>query len=65
MKNMIHSARAVVGGVERALIVCHMPFISHQAGVERAVRNAGRFLEIGCDAVKIEGEVRWREPWGL
>jgi 3-methyl-2-oxobutanoate hydroxymethyltransferase len=33
-----------------------MPFMSYQASVEDAVRNAGRFLqEAGMDAVKLEG----------
>jgi 3-methyl-2-oxobutanoate hydroxymethyltransferase len=32
-----------------------MPFMSYQASVEDAVRNAGRFLQAGAAAVKIEG----------
>jgi 3-methyl-2-oxobutanoate hydroxymethyltransferase len=33
-----------------------MPFLSYQAGIDDAVRNAGRFLkEAGAEAVKLEG----------
>ena len=40
----------------RAVVVGDMPFLSYQAGVERAVENAGRFLaEGGAAAVKVEG----------
>lgn len=32
-----------------------MPFMSYQASSEEAVRNAGRFLQAGATAVKLEG----------
>ena len=32
-----------------------MPFLSYQASVEEAVRNAGRLLQAGAAAVKLEG----------
>jgi 3-methyl-2-oxobutanoate hydroxymethyltransferase len=42
--------------VKNALVIGDMPFMSYQAGVEDAVRNAGRFLkEGGAAAIKIEG----------
>jgi 3-methyl-2-oxobutanoate hydroxymethyltransferase len=55
MREMIHHAKAVRRGVERAFVIVDMPFMSYQASDESAVRNAGRLMkETGCDAVKIE-----------
>jgi 3-methyl-2-oxobutanoate hydroxymethyltransferase len=56
MEDMIHHCKAVARGAEYALLVGDMPFMSYQASVEEAVRNAGRFLkEAGMDAIKLEG----------
>jgi 3-methyl-2-oxobutanoate hydroxymethyltransferase len=56
MDDMLHHARAVKRGTESALLIGDMPFMSYQADVAEAVRNAGRFLqESGMDAVKLEG----------
>jgi len=55
MKEMRHHLRAVCRGVKRAMVVADMPFLSYQAGSEEAIRNAGRFLKEGADAVKLEG----------
>lgn len=56
LDDMIHHARAVARGVERALVVVDMPFMSFQVSAEEAVRNAGRILkESGANAVKLEG----------
>ena len=53
---MVHHTRAVSRGVERALVVADMPFMTYQLGVEEALRNAGRLIqEGGAAAVKIEG----------
>jgi 3-methyl-2-oxobutanoate hydroxymethyltransferase len=53
---MVHHTRAVSRGVERALVVADMPFLTYQLGVEEALRNAGRLIqEGGAAAVKIEG----------
>jgi 3-methyl-2-oxobutanoate hydroxymethyltransferase len=53
---MIHHARAVRRGVNRALLVVDMPFLSFQVSVEDTLRNAGRILkETGAEAVKLEG----------
>lgn len=55
---MIYHARSVVRGVQRALVVCDMPFGTYQVDPEDAVRNAIRIMqESGCDAVKLEGGV--------
>ena len=56
MEEMLHHCRAVARGARSALLVGDMPFMSYQASVEDAVRNAGRFLQQGgMDAVKLEG----------
>jgi 3-methyl-2-oxobutanoate hydroxymethyltransferase len=56
MEEMLHHAKAVVRGRERAMVIFDMPFLSYQTGPRDAVLNAGRALkEAGCDAVKLEG----------
>ncbi len=56
MDEMIHHAKAVSRAVKNAVVVGDMPFMSYQASIEEAIKNAGRFLkEGGCDAVKLEG----------
>jgi 3-methyl-2-oxobutanoate hydroxymethyltransferase len=56
MDEMLHHARAVRRGAERALLIGDMPFMSYQAGEDEALRNAGAFLkEAGMEAVKLEG----------
>ena len=56
MKDMLHHTKAVVRGSRKALVIGDMPFMSYQASVEDAIRNAGRFLkEAGAQAVKLEG----------
>lgn len=56
MDEMVHHTAAVSRGVQQALIVADMPFMSFQGTLEHALENAGRFLkEGGADAVKIEG----------
>ena len=55
---MIYHARSVVRAVERALVVCDMPFGSYQVGSHDGVANAIRIMkESGCDALKLEGGV--------
>ncbi len=56
MDEMIHHTKAVMRGTAWAFVIGDMPFMSYQASIEDAVRNAGRFIkEAGCDAVKLEG----------
>ena len=56
MQDMLHHCRAVARGASRALLVGDLPFMSYQASVSEAVRNAGRLLQKGgMDAVKLEG----------
>ncbi len=59
MEDMLHHVKAVVRGSKRAMVIADMPFMSYQAGVSDAMRNAGRFLqEAGAQAVKLEGGER-------
>ncbi|MGV2831446.1 3-methyl-2-oxobutanoate hydroxymethyltransferase [Myxosarcina sp. GI1(2024)] len=56
LEEMIHHARAVCRGVERALVVCDLPFMSYQISTERALEAAGRVLKsTDVAAVKLEG----------
>ena len=56
MYEMLHHCKAVARGTSAAFLVGDMPFMSYQADVAEAVRNAGRFLkEAGMDCVKVEG----------
>ena len=56
MDEMIHHAKAVCRGVQRAMVIGDMPFMSYQVSVEAALNNAGRFLkETDAQAVKLEG----------
>ncbi len=56
VEEMLYHTRAVSRGVERALVIADMPFLSYQTGREDALRNAGRFLkEGGAQGVKVEG----------
>ena len=55
IEEMLHHTRAVARGAARALVVADMPFMTYQVNVEEAVRNAGRLLQAGATAVKVEG----------
>lgn len=55
MEDMLYHTKLVAGAAKRALVIGDMPFMSYQASTEEAVRNAGRFLQAGAAAVKLEG----------
>ena len=55
LDDMLHHTRAVARGAQRALVVADMPFMTYQVSIEEAVRNAGRLLQAGAAAVKVEG----------
>lgn len=53
---VIYHCRAVRRATKRAHVVGDMPFMSYQAGVDEAVKNAGRIVsEGGAESVKLEG----------
>lgn len=54
--DMVHHCAAVARGLSSALLVCDMPFMSSQRGVDDTLRNAGRLVKEGrAQAVKLEG----------
>ncbi len=54
--DMVYHCRCVSRGVQHALLVGDMPFLSYHVSAEEAVRNAGRLVqEGGAGAVKLEG----------
>jgi len=55
MDDMLYHTKLVAGAAQRALVIGDMPFMSYQASQEDARRNAGRFLQAGAQAVKLEG----------
>ena len=56
MDEMIYHTKAVSKGVQRAMIVVDMPFMSYQLNIDEAFRNAGRIMkETPAGAVKLEG----------
>ena len=54
MEEMLHHTRAVARAKPKALIVGDMPFMSY-TNVQQALENAGRFIQAGAEAVKLEG----------
>ena len=58
LEEMIHHAKAVVRGTDRALVIGDLPFGSYNEGSAQAIRSATRLIkEGGCAAVKLEGGV--------
>jgi len=56
IEEIVHHLRGVSRARPRAFLVGDLPFMTYQASVQDAVRNAGRLLkEGGAEAVKLEG----------
>lgn len=56
LDEMIYHTKAVTKGVDRAMVVCDMPFMTYQTNIDDAFRNAGRVMkETHAGAVKMEG----------
>ena len=56
LDQMIYHASSVVRGVERAFVVCDMPFGTYQGDPITALHSAVRIMkESGADGVKLEG----------
>ena len=56
LEEMLHHTKAVCRGVQRALVVCDLPFLTYQESPSQAIHSAGRVLkETGAQAVKLEG----------
>ncbi len=56
LDEMIHHAKAVRRGIEKALMVVDLPFLTYQESSQQAMHSAGRILkETGAQGVKLEG----------
>jgi 3-methyl-2-oxobutanoate hydroxymethyltransferase len=55
MEDMITFTKSVVKGVKNSPVIADMPFLSFQTAPDDAVRNAGKFLQLGASGVKVEG----------
>lgn len=56
LEQMIYHSSCVVRGVDRALVVADLPFMSYQVTTKEALISAGRMMkEAGAHAVKLEG----------
>jgi 3-methyl-2-oxobutanoate hydroxymethyltransferase len=58
MEDLLPLVRGVVRGTKRPMVVADMPFGSYQESPAQAFRNAARFLQVGAQAVKLEGGAR-------
>ena len=57
---LLFLTKAVNRGINKALIVADLPFMSYQPSNGVAVENAGRFIKEGkADAVKLEGGIEY------
>ena len=55
MNEMLIFTSAVARGVNRALVIGDMPFMSFNVSIEKAMENIGDMIKAGASAVKIEG----------
>lgn len=61
MDDMLYHTGLVAGATQRAFVIADMPFLSYQVSVEDAVRNAGRLVQAGAEAIKLEGGAEVRD----
>lgn len=62
LDDMVHHTKAVRRGVQRALLVADLPFLTFHLSVDEALKAAGRLVqEGGAEAVKLEGAGRVAE----
>ncbi|MEW6323891.1 MAG: 3-methyl-2-oxobutanoate hydroxymethyltransferase [Nitrospirota bacterium] len=55
LEQMIYHTEIVARTAARALVVGDLPFLSFQVSDERTIESAGRLLQAGAAAVKLEG----------
>lgn len=55
MEDMIRHISAVKRGAPNSFIVGDMPFMSYQVSDEDGLKNAGRLMRAGANAIKLEG----------
>lgn len=61
MQDMLPVVGAVRRGAERAMVIADMPYMSYQQSIEYAIINAGRFMRLGVDGVKLEGGLAMKD----
>lgn len=57
MEEMVYHTRMVASAATQSLVIADMPFLSYQGNIDDAIQNAGRFLQVGAAAVKLEGSI--------
>lgn len=55
VEEMAIFTRAVAKGVERAMVITDMPFLSYHTDIPTAIKNCGQMIKLGANGVKIEG----------
>ncbi len=55
MEHMCLFTEAVSNARKNSLLVSDLPFMSYQTSIEDAIKNSGRLIKAGADAVKLEG----------
>lgn len=55
LDDVIYHTRCVARGIERAMLMVDLPFLSYQANREHALLSAGRLMQAGAHIVKLEG----------
>ncbi len=55
IEDMLTFTKAVSNGVNRALVIADMPFLSYHLSKEQTTLNAGKLIQAGAKAVKLEG----------
>jgi 3-methyl-2-oxobutanoate hydroxymethyltransferase len=55
MDQMCMFTEAVSRARQKSLLVSDLPFMSYQASIDDAIKNSGRLIKAGADAVKLEG----------
>ncbi|MBV8774993.1 MAG: 3-methyl-2-oxobutanoate hydroxymethyltransferase [Deltaproteobacteria bacterium] len=61
LSDILYHLKMVVRARQRALVVADLPFLSYQVSSEQALRNAGRLIKEGAEAVKLEGGITMAE----
>jgi 3-methyl-2-oxobutanoate hydroxymethyltransferase len=61
VEQMCMFTEAVSRARKNALLVADLPFMSYQASIEDAIKNSGRLIKAGADAVKLEGGISMSE----
>lgn len=55
LDEVVYHTKAVARGAKKTHIVADMPFLSYQGSKSKAVKHAGKLMQAGAHAVKLEG----------